>query len=495
VRFAVWDSDAVEVCEQAHLTQQQRALVEGLWRSLEPGTLMSGHVAGLNSAVLALTRAHHALRSHAEEGQPLWPLTKGLIDCSLVSVRAATPVYQTTSVGAALIAQAEQLLVSAGTTLTGTSNAAAKLALARAIEAVVEPAAMAVRGLFEVLWSGTALPVDLAARITGEVAVLAVLEGRDGHALRGELLAALRRGLSTAADLEHVLWPSRRRFRVAVAVLGTRVLEDLDELLAGAQQWPIFKVDVARGLPRSPELRTLIKSVRSNVSPAVLVQVPVDARDAQRAITEARRALSETLDQYAAGQRLLTLTLGNLAVAIDPSNEPRAFDVRTGGARIAKPLTRHWSASLRPGLRMANLARQVEAPMASTALAWSALEAIGVTKSYDEKAAKAVALHSTRQQILGLYKSVTASALARLEHAQWQVEQTTVALRRSERSQSLAAASTSEKAQAAASAHALAALQLSTELAVLTTETSGGDNGQATSARSGSAPGNARASW
>ena len=65
MRYRVWDPYALEMYDQAGLTQQQRAFTEGLLRSLETGTYLSEQVASANSVVLALTRAHHVLDEHA----------------------------------------------------------------------------------------------------------------------------------------------------------------------------------------------------------------------------------------------------------------------------------------------------------------------------------------------------------------------------------------------------------------------------------------------
>lgn len=71
--------------------------------------------------------------------------------------------------------------------------------------------------------------------------------------------------------------------------------------------------------------------------------------------------------------------------------------------------------------------------MASSALAWSAIDSLGVESTQLELVAKACALHSIRQQLIGLYQTVTDSALNHLRSAQMRLSHDRRALARLER--------------------------------------------------------------
>ncbi|MFB7428766.1 hypothetical protein ACFC0K_36400 [Streptomyces hydrogenans] len=437
MRYSMWDPMAVQACKAAKLTQAQQALVEGLMRSLEAGTYLTEHVAGHNSAVLALTRSHNALFNHSTTGQPNPKLTQHVLECALIDVQSAAPAYRTTRAGGVAIRLAEKALQGGLDAVIAKADKSTKKIHADAIEAVLEPTAHVVRELLEQVWDGPALPADIADLIRNELAVLVVLEGRDGLTLRVDLLDAIQHRKLDVPALTRVLWPPKARFRVAVTVHGTRHLQDLDQLLPGAKQWQLTGGAMPLGTANDPQLRSLVAAARSVPGPSALVEIPVESGDARSAIKAARRRLSETLDQYAAGHRLLSLTIGPLGAAIDGTNRAIGDDERTAGSKSAQPLTRHWSMPLRSALRMAHLANQVEAPMASSALAWSALETLGAKENM-LKVAKAAALHSVRQQIISLYKTVAYSALARLTHAGWRIEQAEADLVRGERALSRA---------------------------------------------------------
>jgi hypothetical protein len=347
-----------------------------------------------------------------------------------------------------VIAQVQRALGDVNTKIVDAPSAADKLGFAGQIAALVQPAVHAVRSLFDALWNGVSGSGEVADRIRDEVAVLISLEGRDGTALQVDLLRLLGRGAVDAAAVADVLWPTRRQYRVAVVVSGTRVLEGLDRLLPGARQWPLIGATPPAGIPYR-DIRGLIDPVFTSAGSSVLIILPTLASDAYTAIAQARREVVETLDQYAAGQRLIQLTLEPRSVALAESNRPIMADPRIGGVQIARPLTTHWPTPLRSALRMANLAGRMDAPVASVMLAWGAIESIGVKSSDVELIAKACALHSLRQEILSVYKSVTDAANARLRYARLRVNELQVALGKAERGLAYASASSSSKAKEA----------------------------------------------
>ena len=449
---------------RAHLTHRQRTLIESLLRSLEDGTYLSEHVSTANSVVLALTRAHHALDGHVRVNQPKIGLTRTVLSRALNDVVSGVSAYTNTTTGADAINQARQVLVQLNASMAGVPSSADKQQFANQIGALVPPTVCAVRSLFEALWNGVNLSVENASRIRDEIAVLVALEGRDGKTLQADLLRLFSRGMADTAAVADVLWPAHKRYLVVLAVSGTRVMEGLDRLLPGARQWPLVGPTPPAGSPYR-DAQGLVDPVLASRGSSMLIALPAVASDPYIAIAQARRELTETLDQYAAGQRLLELTIDLRSVALSPSYSPTMSDPRIGGSKVARPLTSHWPTPLRSALRMANLAGRMEAPVASVLLAWSAIESLDVDSNDFERIAKACALHSLRQQILSVYKSVTDSANARLHHARWDTSEKQAMLAKSKRSYVVAARSTSPAARTAATRLDASVVQARTQLA------------------------------
>jgi len=390
VRYQYLDARLRQAFDDAKLDRGQRALLQGVLRALDPDAHLGEHVAGLNSAFLAVTRAQTALESHAAEDQPRWNLLRRIIATSLACMDAAKPAY--VHGGADELAEARRTLraVEAAIAADGqkldprvTAAAAAKL----------DPAALeaAVRQWIDPLWNGVELP--LRARMIAEVAVVVAYHGRDGRQLRADLL----RWLKNPEDLTPVLWPEQRKHVVALVVRGARVLRHLDQLLPGARQEPLHR----NRLPRDDFLKDAVEGS------SVLVRLPVSAADAHTAALLGRRALSEVLDQYAAGERLTELHIAPVWQVSGPTGRVTRGSEHLRTVNNAYPLTAYWPAELRSAMRVANLARQVDAPMASAGLAWSALEATGLDPSKIAWLAKACALQMLRQHLISLHVVVT----------------------------------------------------------------------------------------
>jgi hypothetical protein len=442
VRYKIWDPATLEIYDRAGLTHQQRALIEFLLRALEAGTYLSEHVSTANSVVLGLTRAHHVLAEHTRASQPQIGLTRTVLSRALSDVVSGVPAYTTTSTGASVITQARQILVHVNASMAGMPSSTDKQQFANQIGALVQPAVDAARSLFQAAWNGVNLSVEVASRIRDEVTVLVAVNGRDGTALQVDLLRLLGHGPADADTVADVLWPALKQYRVVLVVSGTRVLERLDRLLPGAQQWPLVGPTPPAGIPYL-DIRGLVDPFLARRGSSMLITLPTLASDPYTAIARVRRDVAETLDQYAAGQRLLELTVDPRSVALSPSNSSIMSDPRIGGSNVARPLTSHWPTPLRSALRMANLAAHMDAPVASVMLAWSAIESLGVKFSDIERIAKACALHSLRQEILSVYKSVTDSANARLRFGRWRVSELREWLGKLERGHARAVRSTS----------------------------------------------------
>ncbi|MFI6097599.1 hypothetical protein ACIA8G_18705 [Lentzea sp. NPDC051213] len=392
MRYQYLDARLRQAFDDAGLDRGQRALLQGVLRALDPDAHLGEHVAGLNSAFLAVTRVQTALDSHATEDQPRWNLLRRIIATSLACMDAAEPAYA--HGGATELAEARQVLMTVDAAIAAdgqkldpqvTAAAAAKLdpqALQTAVKQWITP-----------LWNGVELP--LRARMIAEVAVVVAVHGRDGRQLRADLLRWLKK--RTGEGLEEVLWPQEQRHVVALVVRGARVLRHLDELLPQARQEPLHR----NRLPKDDFLKDAVDGS------SVLVRLPVNAADAHTAALLGRRALSEVLDQYAAGERLTELHITPLWQVSGPTGRVTRGSEHRRTVTNAYPLTAYWPAELRSAMRVANLARQVDAPMASAGLAWSALEATGLDPSKIAWLAKACALQMLRQHLISLHVVVT----------------------------------------------------------------------------------------
>lgn len=391
MRYQYLDARLRQVFDDAKLDRGQRALLQGVLRALDPDAHLGEHVAGLNSAFLAVTRARTALESHAAEDQPRWNLLRRIIATSLACVDAAKPAYA--HGGAKVLAEARQTLLEVDAAIAAdglkldpqvTAAAATKLdpqALETAVKQWITP-----------LWNGVDLP--LRARMIAEVAVVVAVHGRDGRQLRADLLRWLKK---PGDDLDEVFWPEPRRHVVALVVRGARVLRHLDQLLPHARQEPLHR----NRLPKDDFLKDAVDGS------SVLVRLPVNAADAHTAALLGRRVLSEVLDQYAAGERLTELNIAPLWQVSGPTGRVTRGTEHQRTVGNAYPLTPYWPAELRSAMRVANLARQVDAPMASAGLAWSALEATGLDPSKIAWLAKACALQMLRQHLISLHVVVT----------------------------------------------------------------------------------------
>ncbi|MFD4639348.1 hypothetical protein ACFWN2_18665 [Lentzea sp. NPDC058436] len=390
MRYQYLDGRLRQAFDAAGLDRGQRALLQGVLRALDPDAHLGEHVAGLNSAVLAVTRARTALESHAAEDQPRWNLLRRIVTTSLACVDAARPAF--VHGGTDELAAARKVLKSVDAAIAKDGQKLdPQVTAAAAAKLDPEVLARAVRGWITSLWNGVALP--LRARMIAEVAVVVAMRGRDGRHLRTDLL----RWLKKSGDLGDVLWPREQRHVVALVVRGARVLRHLDELLPEARQEPLHR----NRLPKDDFLKGAVDGS------SVLVRLPVEAADAHTAALKGRRVLSEVLDQYAAGERLTELRVAPLWQVSGPGGRVTRGTEHQRTVSNAYPLTAYWPEELRSAMRVANLARQVDAPMASAGLAWSALEATGLDPSKIAWLAKGCALQMLRQHLVSLHVVVT----------------------------------------------------------------------------------------
>ncbi|MBP5921184.1 MULTISPECIES: hypothetical protein [Streptomyces] len=424
MHYKVWDAHAVEAFGAAPLTRQQRAFLEGLLRMLDPRAYATEHVSAVNSALLTLIRVHHALEGNVSaERQPVTRLLKRLTAPARVNMDTASLVFAAVPDNAQHLRAARRLVHTLEATLTDSTPDHVKRNYAARLGRLIAPASRSVRDWLVPLWESRTTP-GAAVTLRNEIAVAVALHGRDGLDLRTDLIALLKRTsphAPTAEQLAAVLWPAERPFRVGLVVTGTRELKNLDLLLPGARQQPVPRdAEPPHEAQRQDTRRRFLSRIAAGLDgPAALVTLPVHAADTHTALRRGRRKLSEVLDQYAAGQRLSRLSLHPLLFATDTSAHVVHDDARSKTTKAALPLTTHWPASLGPALRAAHLAQQVDAPMTTAGLVWSAVESVGMKSAGLDILAKACALHAARQQLLGLWQVVLLSAQATVRHAAW----------------------------------------------------------------------------
>ncbi|MBM7774479.1 hypothetical protein JOD54_004683 [Actinokineospora baliensis] len=274
---------------------------------------------------------------------------------------------------------------------------------------MITSVADAITAQMRALWDASAGNPGRDAKAAGEIAVSVYLGGRDHQALKRDMTTLLSRGRPTADDIVALLWPPPRRHHVTVMVSGARSLDHLDVLLPGARQ---LSVTVRQNPPKAAELAALVAKVG-----------PIRARG--------RRVVSEALDQYVAGNRIADLTLADAWVVAGPDGRWVLGELARAGVRRAAPLSSWWSDGLRPALRVAHIARRVEAPMTSAALCWSALESIGVDEK-PARLARAFALQTLRQHIVDAHAQLRLMVTDRLRRLGLRARKSQDTLRRAD---------------------------------------------------------------
>lgn len=418
--------DWVRLCGRAGLRDGQRAMLETLLSACDPDALLTRHVTGGRTAVIAVTRAHSVLESRGRAGrksqQPndWWAWNMAVVaDQTLWDTSA---YFQPGALdGAVSTFKAVVEAGKAGVRDAGDCRKQAELVAGRVAEVRA-----AVVDAFAKAWSGTVTP-ETGEHLALEMATLCVMEGRDHQSLAGDVRTALSRGPLESGRLLNVLLPAEREFRVAVVVEGSSGLESVAALMDPAAAPVLFgpgQPVTGRG-PGTADLKALAalaegatavcdswlqRPSRGGASGHVLLVFTVRARDAAGAALLGRRQASELLDQYVAGQRVAEIRLRPETLAYNPgSRRARRSVVPDLGSGPVRPLTTNWPPALRESLRTAHIAHVTEAPMTSAGLCWSALEALELKAGSAGKGrnvdalARALSLQATRQQMMDLH--------------------------------------------------------------------------------------------
>jgi hypothetical protein len=458
--------DWLQALTSAALSDRQRSLLQRVLFALDGNGHLGQHVATLPSALAAVIRAQAALNSHGAAGQPQWELLGRVVDAAIATVRQAGPIYR--QGGWADLAAAETELTSIEGVISQREKFTPQIQTrhtAMRLDRLLAPLSDAVKSWVKPLWDGSVGDRSLAEQMTAEISVLVALEGRDAAVLYTDLLRLVSRGAPSADAVKRMLWPPARLHRVTLAVHGTRELIGLETFVPGSRQRKLWVGQTEDELSTSELLRSFVRFVGPIESSAVLVSIPTEAADSETAARIARRELSEALDHYAAGDRLIDLHLAPVWLVESPSNRHAISTVRSPGRRAAYPLTRYMPLPLRSAMRAANLARRVDAPMASAALSWSALETTGLSSRKVDRLARACALQTLRRHLASVHALLLSAARTRLDHQRHLVEIERAQLRKHETAIRFCAQSESPNAQTALVAHTELAQAVRTRLA------------------------------
>ena len=415
MRYSAWDPHVLNAFAASALTQPQRGFIQWILRSLDSDSYLSNHCCSGNSISWALVRAHHAYDGYITIEQPFVGPLKAILRAAEGTLTALRPAVATDAGDLQQYDQIGELLNLIAADPKGGPDRDLPNSYHNRLSQTLLPASLYSRKWLVSLWEGNIEP-EVADSMRDEIALAVALSGRSGRSLRTDLIRLFNAGPSDPEELAERFWPPSQQFRVSLSVLGARELVGLEKILPGAKQKSI----PLRARVADEEARASGPSVPLD-TPSARIQIPVRATDPQSAIAYARRMLSEALDQYVAGQRISDLSIGLHSQVIVPSGT-LMLEHRGIAAVTAAPLTTHWPEILAPALRAGHLANRADAPMTSTLLAWSCIEATGVKSTKIEVLAKAYALQTLRQQIISTFQIVTSTARATIKHTRWQAK-------------------------------------------------------------------------
>lgn len=330
----------LQAVTSAALNNRQRSLLERLLSALDGNGHLGQHVATLPSALIAVIRAQTALESHGSARQPTHKLLGRVVAQAIASVDRAAPAYRIG--GHADLASAKAEMTAIASVITQRENSTPQhqtLQAASHLDRLLGPLTDVVKGWVKPLWTSAISDRLLAEQMAAEIAVVVALEGRDSTALYLDLLNLITRCTPSAGDVRGVLWPPKRSHRVTLAVHGTRELRGLATFVPGSQQYKLWVGQPKDTLPTREPLPKLVRLVGPLESSAVLVSSPTEAADPGTAARIARRELSEALDHYAAGDRLIDLHLAPVWAVESPADRQTLGTVRPQvGVRLTRLL-------------------------------------------------------------------------------------------------------------------------------------------------------------
>ncbi|MEU3497581.1 hypothetical protein ABZ747_29330 [Kitasatospora cineracea] len=415
------EADLVRSFAKAGLSDSQQRLVRAFLRAIQPNGYLSQHASSANPAAVAVAKAHAVLfsRGNPRRGmsqQPSPKLTLKMLTAAQDTVGAVlklSPSDADLQAASDLLTSATALGEHGLTPQQPCRDHAAKLDL-------LQPAVReAIKDLFRRVWDKGSAP-DVLDRIGLETAGLSLWRGRDHDSLMIDLSAVLRKRPVTGLDALSALLPDPQSFRTALVVEGTYELAQLTELTSSAEEVRQFRLGASPsgwGLGTERLREFADTAARSCSGAGVLLTVRTSAPDRGVAADQARRSITELLDQYVAGQRLADLRLApETFVYSETTNRSETRSAWGTDHHVVRPLTGHWPGAIRESLRTAHIARSTSSPVTSTGLCWAAIEALGVKHSSTAPGshadlARALSLQSLRQQVVAVHQLLRTCAL------------------------------------------------------------------------------------
>jgi hypothetical protein len=244
--------------------------------------------------------------------------------------------------------------------------------------------------------------IPLLDTAASQVAGRLVEDDRSRVNLVEDLLQSLRKGRD-AESIFKAMISTKSTFQVACVVYGASELRRIRALLPGARSIRLQGPEPGGWGASTEPLREFFRKQHINRK-ACLVLVPVEASDKGGSAVRGRRAVEELLDHYVSASRSLDLHMGDVTLVGSVDRFDTAeFSIRGRSVASAYPLSVDWSEEFREAMRMAHLARSVEAPLAKGALSWVALESCGIKQSKNRDLARALSLQSFRQYVVRSY--------------------------------------------------------------------------------------------
>ncbi|GAA0252475.1 hypothetical protein GCM10010492_61280 [Saccharothrix mutabilis subsp. mutabilis] len=418
--YSGFDHRLLDAFRRAGVSWTRTYLVQRVLRAVSGTTLFSRHVSALAGMASELPRTRAVLENFADTSQPRVSLLRSLCEGTRAAVERGIARWGPDPVllevrdvlDAVITVLDDQIRIPMGRRRELAREAAG------AVGALLPDVREFLESTFTVVWEGpesfnTVAGLDL---LSDELACLVAATDRDHDTLCRELADGVDR--LDARSVLDLLLPRPKRYRVAVVVHGATALSHLSVLDPTATSAALTEPE-RLGFGSPNRLRAFVREVPTHGA-ACLASCQVDAVDAPSAGRAARRTMSELLDQYMAGHRLVTLSLGDDVLVSDVDRQVRHLPPRRTTVKRADPLVPGWPRTLRNGLRMAHVARVTEAPLPAAALAWAALEACGLENRGD--LAAALALQALRQQVVEAHQQLHQSATAVVRAARSRVE-------------------------------------------------------------------------
>lgn len=412
--FAGLEPPLLSLAASVDLDEQRLLLLQLVLRAIDEDSPVT-HETATSTAVLAtVPRALIVLSANAAGGQPYPPVVKDVCAGALLAVRAARrargrPRQALTAAERALTA----IVALSNNRATFPGYAANPSA---SLKGSMEALRQMVRDDLCAYWDRCRSILPDAVYVAREAAVLLVDARRHEDGVRRSIDRFLRRTDRSAAQLLLAFFPDPTRYRVACAVDGADRLRHLRDLRGDARQFS-FDDDKPSGWGTANDgLANFLREMGAarpggpHRRPGCAVSIEVDAVDAETAGAVGHRQISELLDHYVAGHRLVDLRLRTDVVVAEISRSTTQW--RSTAPRSvpeAYPLSQAWPAALGEAMRMAHIARSTDSPLAAAALSWSSIESAGLDP---KPLAGALALQTLRHQLIHTHAEVFSGALA-----------------------------------------------------------------------------------